>query len=114
MSIQATLVGVPQRATPVALTNTSITDVFVGEAADIRHFVGCTLINTTGSPITVSLYRFDATGNYRFWRASVPANDTVNVTDVMIPTKTTAHGIRAEGANGLEVYPFVMSQGKNG
>lgn len=114
MSIQATYIGQPEHADTVSLSTTAVTAVLTGENT-LKTCGGCSIINTSGSDVTVSLYRYDGAANQRFWRGVVAANDTRIVNTLPIPLHRSTEEIRAEASasGSIEVYPIILRQQEN-
>ena len=86
MSVNLNVGGVPAPPHTTDLT-TSEADIFAPSASGspLVNVVAISVVNTTGGAVTVALYWNDGTTSKMFWRKSVPANDTVSVSELMIP-----------------------------
>lgn len=91
MSVNLAIGGVPGTPATVDLT-TSEVDVFAPDANGntLISVVAISVVNITAGAVIASLYWNDGTTSKLFWRGSVPANDTVPVSDILIPLQPGA------------------------
>lgn len=103
MSVLLNIPGVVPQPTSVRLTSTSITDIIT--AVDNNSIVLAIIVaNETAGAVTIMIDRFDGSTNWHTYAKSVPANDTVLLSDFPI-RGLTGHKIRATAgsANALTV-----------
>lgn len=117
MSVNLNVGGVPAPPHTTDLT-TSEADIFAPSASGspLVNVVAISVVNTTGGAVTVALYWNDGTTSKLFWRKSVPANDTVSVSDLMIPLmpgaangQSVAKKLRGLAGSGSAITVTVMS-----
>lgn len=104
MSVNLSVGGIPREPITVDLT-TSEADVFAPSANGnpLISVIAISVVNITGGAVTASLYWNDGTTSKLFWRESVAANDTVPVSDILIPLwpgATSGNGV-AKKIRGL-------------
>lgn len=103
MSVLLNVPGTVPPPTSVRLTTTSITDIVT--ATDNNSIVVAIIVaNETAGAVTILIDRFDGTTNWHTYAKSVPANDTVLLSDFPI-RGLTGHKIKATAgsANALTV-----------
>lgn len=65
------------------LTTTAQTDIFTAQVGRSRSTVtSIGLVNETAAAVIVLIEFFDGTSNYKVFKRSIPANDTVYVPDL--------------------------------
>ena len=96
MSVNIGITGGLQKPASTRLTSLSQTDVYTA-ASDGETVVAIALANETGSATIVLIERFDGTTNWNIWRKSVPADDTLILSDFPIRLRN-GHKIRATAA----------------
>lgn len=87
MSVAALLLGGLQKPVSTVLTTTAQTDIFTANvgSSNARTIVLATaLVNDSGGAITVTLEWWDGATNYKWFKRSVPANDTVFVDQLQL------------------------------
>ena len=98
MSVNINAFGALEQPTSKLLDSTSITDVYEATNPNGTTVVAITFANQTASPVIVRLDRYNGTTNFNTWRKSVPADDTLILSD--FPMKLRAgHIIRATAAS---------------
>lgn len=117
MSVSIAALGIPGTPVTTDLT-TSEADIFVPSANGnpLVNVVAIQVVNITSGAVVAELYWNDGTTSKLFWRKSVAANDTVPVSDVMIPIfpgaangTTVAKKLRGLAASGSAIKVTVMS-----
>jgi hypothetical protein len=113
MSVSGNYAGGVERPLPTRLTGTGATDVVT--ANDSSGVVSSfSLANETGSDVVVAVHYFDGTTDFLIFRRSVPATDTIIISDLPIrlyggdKLKATA----ASG-NAITVTPIIMRSHAN-
>lgn len=112
MSIQAVYAGALEAGDTVSLSGPSKTVVLPGEAT-IIILAGVSLINGSGSAVTVSLYRDDGSTDHVFWRASIAANSTVIIDNLPQPLVSESQSIKAQASTGggaIDISPIILRQ----
>lgn len=87
MSVAALLLGGLQKPASVVLTTTSQTDIFeaqVGNSNARTVVLSAALVNDSAGAITVTLEWWDTATNYKWFKRSVPANDTVFIDQLQL------------------------------
>jgi hypothetical protein len=87
MSVAALLLGGLIKPKSTVLTTTAQTDVFTAEVgnSNARTIVlSAALVNDSAGAITVTLEWWDTATNYKWFKRSVPANDTVFVDQLQL------------------------------
>jgi hypothetical protein len=116
MSVNLSIGGVPGTPVTVDLT-TSEADVFApaSNGNPTYNVVAISVVNITAGAVVASLYWQDGTTSKLFWRESVAANDTVAVSDILIPLlpgatsgNTVAKKIRGLAASNSAITVTVM------
>lgn len=86
MTIVANYSGGIEASIPVRLTTTAITDIYTGTDKNSTAAT-ITIANETGGAVSVIISYFDGTTNHAVFRKSVPANDTIQVTNMPMKLK---------------------------
>lgn len=113
MSVSGNYAGGVARPSPVRLTTTSQTDVVTGfdSASVVAAF---SLANETASAVTVDCHYFNGTTNFLVFRRSVPAADTVIVSE--IPLRLYINDkfkVTAATSNAITVTPILIRSHPN-
>ena len=114
MSVNIGVTGGLQKPASTRLTTSGQTDVYTA-ASDGETVVAITLANETASATIVLIERFDGTTNFNTFRRSVPADDTVVLSDFPIRLRN-GHKIRATAATGNRItvnVDVVLDSGKS-
>ena len=113
MSISGNYKGGISRPFPVRLTTTSATDIVTGYDSS-QIIAGFSLANETGSPVVVACHYFDGATDFLVFRRSVPATDTVVVSDIPLRLHSGAKfKATAATGNAITVTPVVLENHPN-
>lgn len=115
----------------LSLANSTKTSLFSADANELRDVTDLIAINTTGSAITLEIYRNDGTNSDQIHEVSVPANSGIvaltNAVDLLQDTTykipgarqdpfgnnflriAKAHYLEVVGANGLKLIGLIES-----
>lgn len=113
MTISANYAGGIQRPMPVRLTTTSLTDIVTG--VDNTATVGSwSLANETAGAVVTDCYYHDGTTDFLVFSRSVPANDTVIVSDVPLRLYSgDKFKVQAATGNAITVTPVIVTNYAN-
>lgn len=87
MSVSALLVGGLIKPQSTVLTTTSQTDIFtaqVGNSNARTIVLAASIVNDSGGAITVTLEWYDGTNDRKWFKRSVPANDTIFIDQLQL------------------------------
>lgn len=87
MSVSALLLGGLQKPVSTVLTTTSQTDIFtanVGSSNARTIVLSAALVNDSAGAITVTLEWFDGTNDRKWFKRSVPSNDTIFIDQLQL------------------------------
>ena len=113
MSVSGNYSGGVARPIPVRLTSTSATDIVT--ATDRSDVVSSfSLANETGSAVVVALHYYDGATDFLIFRRSIPATDTVIVSDLPIRLYPgDKFKATAASANAITVTPILIRSHPN-
>ena len=114
MSIQGTYRGGLVNPSDITrLTTTSATTIFTAVNSS-QTLAGFSLANETASAVIVACHFNDGTTDFLFFRRSVPANDTVIVTDIPIRMRSgDSFKVTAATGNAITVAPVMLENFSN-
>jgi hypothetical protein len=100
-----------QGITPVVLSTTDLTDVFEAKSDEII-FAGFGLVNDTGSAVDVSVYTYNGTTDFLYWKGSVAANSPEKETDLPVKFRM-GHKVKVQASTGsaITVRPIILRLG---
>lgn len=106
MSVSGNYIGGVARPFPARLTTTNATDIVV--ATDHSEIIASfSLANETGSAVVAACHYYDGTTDFLVFRRSVPANDTVIVSDIPLRLYSgDKFKVTAASANAITVTPI--------
>lgn len=97
MSVGIGIAGGLQKPTSTRLTAITITDVYTADS-DGETVVAITMANETAAAVIIKIDRFDGTTHWNTYRKSVPADDTLILSDFPMRLRI-GHIIRATAAS---------------
>lgn len=87
MSVSALLLGGLIKPKSTVLTTTAQTDIFTAEVGNSNArtvVLAAAIVNDSGGAITVTLEWWDTANNYKWFKRSVPANDTILIDQLQL------------------------------
>lgn len=114
MSIQGNYRGgLVNPANIVRLTTTSATTILTAQNSS-QTLAGFSLANETSSAVVVACHFNDGSTDFLFFRRSVPANDTVIVSDIPIRMRSgDSFKVTAATGNAITVTPVILENFPN-
>ena len=111
MSVSLNRVGRLDPPESQLLTTTSATTIVTASSVESRVVEQVILVNINGVDRIVLLEWLDATPtSYKYWRDTVPANDTVIVEiPILLQGGGKARSVKATAANANDIWVTVIS-----
>jgi len=114
MSVNINVSGGLQKPTHVRLTTAAQTDVYTATTYG-ETVVAISMANETGGAVTILIEHYDGTTNWNTFRRSVPATDTLILSDFPIRMRKDDK-IKATAASGNAItvsLAVVLDSGKS-
>lgn len=113
MSVNGNYSGGMPRPKPIRLTTTNQTDIVTGyDKGDV--LAAFSLANETGLAVVVDCHYYDGTTNFLVFRRSVPATDTVIVSEIPIRFYSgDKFKVTASTGNAITVTPIIIRSHPN-
>lgn len=109
--INANYSGGLSQTDPVALSDATVTDIHTDGVKE-ETCAAWTVLNDSGSAVTVSVFRNNGTTDTKIWKKSISANDTIVEADSPIKLRD-GFKITAQASTGgaITITPVILRVG---
>lgn len=109
--ITANIAGGLEGVTPTELTTINLTDVYEAKS-DKVVFAGFGVVNDTGGAVDVSVYTYNGTSDFLYWKGSIAAHSPDKEVDRPMKLRE-GHKVKVQAsvAGAITVNPIILRLG---